>query len=755
MKNSLFTLLCLMAVITFSATAQFKIPSDAGALNVKDFGAKGDGKTDDTDAILEAVNEALSRCDRDRYFKPMFIYFPTGTYLVSKTIEARLDTNDRDLGWKSGLILVGQDYRNTKIKLKDNADAFTNVNQPQAVIRTRSEARGDLPARDNGRGNEAFRHSVISLTIDVGSGNHGAIGIDYLANNLGVLEDVRIFGQNSGHVGISMTTGWPGPCLLKNVEIRGFDRGIELGHYQYGVTMEHLTLSAQREVGILNRGNVLAIRKLTSTNQVPAIQCENSTSALTLIDSKLTATGFISKTAINAKGNVLLRNVLVKGYDSALVVPEDYEGGSISGSKPQTTIAHYTSKTPMSKFGNLTESIQLPIEETPTFHSPHFGREWANVEDFREDDVKCDALPCGGGVPEGCDDTETIQRAIDSGKPIVYLPNGIYRISRPIIIRGSVKKLLGFQSALFKLNPATFEGNTMIRVDEGSSDFVVLEHLRVRGEIVHNSSKDVSLRHLEHEGYRNTSAGTGKLFVENVQGKPYRIRYGQKVWARQINPEATKNVEFDPLIRVQEGDFWALGLKTEGPFTVLEIFDGRSEILGGLIYATKVSDNDAFRVYRSDFSYFVSFNEPLRGAHKFYVRETRDNSTNSYFLEDRRHPPMFIGRGLSASLRTAEADTARQVTDRTAPPDAALAEDASPDLRIIPNPSRQQVTLLLPNNGQGETYLQVTDVHGKVVHRDVSPQKEYPLDISSFVKGVYIVTIRQAGMTHVKKLLIE
>ena len=47
---------------------------------VKDFGATGDGVTDDTAAIQKAV---------DRGLKPL--HFPAGTYRISKTIEIRLD----------------------------------------------------------------------------------------------------------------------------------------------------------------------------------------------------------------------------------------------------------------------------------------------------------------------------------------------------------------------------------------------------------------------------------------------------------------------------------------------------------------------------------------------------------------------------------------------------------------------------------------------------------------------------------------
>jgi glucan 1,3-beta-glucosidase len=57
--------------------------------NVKDFGAKGDGKTDDTAAINEAISSG-NRCAPGQCGSssttPAVVYFPAGTYIVSGSI---------------------------------------------------------------------------------------------------------------------------------------------------------------------------------------------------------------------------------------------------------------------------------------------------------------------------------------------------------------------------------------------------------------------------------------------------------------------------------------------------------------------------------------------------------------------------------------------------------------------------------------------------------------------------------------------
>jgi glucan 1,3-beta-glucosidase len=56
--------------------------------NVKDFGAKGDGSSDDTDAINAAMsqgNRCAANCSSSTT-TPAIVYFPAGTYMVSKPI---------------------------------------------------------------------------------------------------------------------------------------------------------------------------------------------------------------------------------------------------------------------------------------------------------------------------------------------------------------------------------------------------------------------------------------------------------------------------------------------------------------------------------------------------------------------------------------------------------------------------------------------------------------------------------------------
>lgn len=128
-KSSIaFLALFIISIAPLSAW-HFVPPSGVGIANVKDYGAKGDGETDDTQAILEAISDNI---DKSRYRSNPFIWFPDGTYIVSDSIEGRVIGKRRDqggewsAGWRSMLILIGETRDGVVIKLKDKAPGFTD-----------------------------------------------------------------------------------------------------------------------------------------------------------------------------------------------------------------------------------------------------------------------------------------------------------------------------------------------------------------------------------------------------------------------------------------------------------------------------------------------------------------------------------------------------------------------------------------------------------------------------------------------------
>jgi hypothetical protein len=570
----------------------FVPPDDAGVLNVRDYGVVGDGKTDDTAAINKIIREMFG-AEREpseflggrtfsRYRTPPFIYFPDGTYLVSGPIESKRSDHGWSGGWMAGLLLVGESRDGTIIKLADNADGYGDAETSKPVIITGSESDkrtkpGDKPI--SGGGNRAFRHSVINLTVDVGNGNPGATAIDYVASNRGTIERVTVkAGENSGHTGLKMTRNWPGPALLKDFRVEGFDIGIDTRHYQYSMTFEDIELIGQRSFGVRNDNNAYFFHRLTSRNEVPVISSTGSNSQIVVVDG-LFEGGASDAAAVIGAGHFYLRDVKVDGYGKGVEatgkVGEDAPSGSIDFYVTRSfTLGGAEAKPMRLEIADSTTMFDI-IAEVPT-------SEWVNVQDH-------------GAMPGGEDDTSGIQAALDTGAAVVYLPVGSYSVTGEIVVPETTRLLLGMQSAI-GVNKANRESGDLAQLRiPGDGESFTVEHIAFGAVgLIQDGERSVSFRHIDAgtaggagkhgQGYTNTERGSGDVHFDDTIGpKPVVVRHPQRLFARQLNIEFGQ----DPLVRNYGGDLWLFGYKTEGSMPALRQDGGRTELLGGLLYPLK------------------------------------------------------------------------------------------------------------------------------------------------------------------------
>ncbi|MFP4055698.1 MAG: PA14 domain-containing protein [Candidatus Brocadiia bacterium] len=394
--------------------AEYVFPEDAKIIDVKrDFGAKGDGETDDTEAIWKAIVASLE----GDYRNPPFIYLPEGTYLLSGSLKARITDKPEGQGgwsdgWRSGMALVGQSRERTILRLKDSCPGFGDRSKPKAVLITGSTGHGKgHDSRIGGWGNEAFQNYLLNFTVDVGSGNPGAIGVDFLASNRGAMDGITIRSsdpEKAGFCGIDMTRAWPGPALVKNVAVDGFDYGIRQRHMDCGMVFEHITLTGQRKLAIEARGSpTMSLRGVVSRNAVPVFRSvEGGRGMFMFLDSSFTYTGEgTGATAIYNADNLFLKNVQVEGYPTLV----DNEGGKLrealrlDGGRGR--VDQYFSRDPLRLFPGPERVPDLPIKETPVWHSTDLAQ-WANVADY-------------GAYPRGTPREFTTQVAIERVDPKV------------------------------------------------------------------------------------------------------------------------------------------------------------------------------------------------------------------------------------------------------------------------------------------------------------------------------------------------
>src|SRR5579863_2208840 len=131
------------------------LPPTEQWVNVHDLGVKGDGATDDTEAIRKAI-------DGHRV-----LYFPSGHYVVSDTIALKPDT-----------VLIGLHPTATQFDLPDSTAGYQGVGAPKAVLLA-------PPGGTN---------IVSGIGIFAGGINPGAVALWWKAGENSLVDDVRFLG---------------------------------------------------------------------------------------------------------------------------------------------------------------------------------------------------------------------------------------------------------------------------------------------------------------------------------------------------------------------------------------------------------------------------------------------------------------------------------------------------------------------------------------------------------------------------------
>ena len=158
------TALAAHEVAALPAPVESDIPRlpDAGTwVNVRTLGVTGDGKTDDTAALKEAIA------------KHRTLYLPMGWYCVSDTLTLRPDT-----------VLIGLHPSATVINVPEKTPAFQGPGEPKPVI--------EAP--------QGGTNIVTGIGVYTGAVNPRAVGVKWMAGANSMMNDVRLLGGHGTRV---------------------------------------------------------------------------------------------------------------------------------------------------------------------------------------------------------------------------------------------------------------------------------------------------------------------------------------------------------------------------------------------------------------------------------------------------------------------------------------------------------------------------------------------------------------------------
>ncbi len=131
------------------------LPEISTWVNIRDLGAKGDGKTDDTRVFQDAVRKYQN------------IYIPQGEYLLSETLTLEEQTN-----------LIGFHPFSTQLIISESSPSFSGFGGPKPLLETP----------------KGGKNIVNGIGLNTGAYNYRAVGCKWMAGKDSYMNDVKFVG---------------------------------------------------------------------------------------------------------------------------------------------------------------------------------------------------------------------------------------------------------------------------------------------------------------------------------------------------------------------------------------------------------------------------------------------------------------------------------------------------------------------------------------------------------------------------------
>jgi sugar lactone lactonase YvrE len=418
-------------------------PDEPHAVTVK---AKGDGRTDDSGAIQQALDQARDKTGHG------IVFLPSGTYRISRTLIVPAGVRVYGVGMTRPIILLGantpgfQQGVSTMIVFA-GGDQYRvgQVPVPVPTIVPRNKE-----VRDANSG--TFYSSMSNVDIEIASGNPAAAGVRFRMAQHAFLSHMD-FRLGSAFAGVYQAGN-----VMENVHFQGGRYGIvtEKTSPAWQFTLIDSSFDGQSDAAIREHEVDLTLVNVAIRNTPVGIEIDRGYSDS--LWGKDVRFENVSKAGVVISNE---KNVFTQiGFENALALNSPVfarfrdSGKTVDGKGKAYKVASFSHGLAIPDLGQMgdyrTEADIQSLSAMPSARAPAIRdlpamADWVNVR-------------TSGAVGDGqADDTAAIQKAIDTNR-ILYFPVGFYKVTNPLRLRPD-SVLIGLHPAITQLyipdsNPA-------------------------------------------------------------------------------------------------------------------------------------------------------------------------------------------------------------------------------------------------------------------------------------------------------------
>lgn len=544
------------------------------------FPVKGDGVSDDTAAIQEAINKVKQSMNFG------IVFIPEGAYRISKTIYI-----------PKAIRLIGYGKNRPTIILGANTPGFQEeVQEDKGLANYMFWFTSSLPASEDSVEDAnagTFYSAMSNIDIVIEDGNPAAVALR------------THFAQHSfiSHVDLHIGNGKAGIFdvgnEIENVRFFGGEYGIYTTKTSpaWPFMMVDTYFEGQRKAAIQTKEAGLTITRMIAKDVPTVIETvDNYFEKLYIEDSRfdnVTGPAVVISTEKNVFTQINMRNV--DCVNVPLLAAFRQSGKQVKGPAAIYKVNTFTHGVCMEDIDAVDE-IQSIQEFTPLLACPEPVK--TNIPELPPMDSWMDIKKLGASGDGVADDTMILQHAIDNHQTI-YLPQGFYRITETIKLRKD--------SIIIGLNPIS----TQIIITDNTEAFSgfgtpkpLIEAPRGAVNILYGIGLDTGGRNTRAVGCK-WMAGAGSYMndVKFMGGHGAMSTDGNEVAVYNAN----RNADYNPDLS-WDSQYWSLWVTNGGGGVFKDIWTASPYASAGLY----VSDTDT-----PSYIYAMSVEHHVRSEVKF------------------------------------------------------------------------------------------------------------------------------------------